>query len=455
MIRDLTQGNVMTQLILFATPLFFSNVLQAVYNIVDMIVVGRVLGGSGLSAVSIGGDILHLMTFIAMGFSSAGQVIISQYVGAHRSDSIRKLIGTMFTSLIAASITIATICFFFRASILHVLNTPAESYRYTMDYTVTCMAGLPFIYGYNIVSAILRGMGDSRRPFFFISIAAVLNTVLDILFVVVLHMGPFGAALATVVGQAVSFLVSVVYLYRRREHFGFDFKLKSFQIYKDQLKPLVALGIPMAIQSAAINISRVILMAWINQYGVVYSAVSGLYHKIGMICGLTANAFTTAGSAMVGQSIGASKYDRVPHILGNICMIGIVIAGFFSAMILLFSEQVYQLFTSDVEVLSIAPILILPLLLFFLGSAGRSFGFSLINGSGNSKLNLIIALIDGCVARIGCAAFLGYGLHLKSYGFLLGDAIAGFMPFIIGITFFVSGKWRTNRHLIKHSRTGE
>ena len=192
MVRDLTTGSVPGLLFSFAAPLFAANALQAVYNLVDMVVVGQVNGGAGMSAVSIGGDVLHLLTFLAMGFSSAGQVIIARMVGAGERREVRKLIGTMFTFLLGASAAIAVLCYLIRSNILNWLNTPAESYAFTMDYMVTCIAGLIFIYGYNIVSAILRGMGDSKRPFVFIAAAAVLNTVLDLLFVAVFHMGPFG-----------------------------------------------------------------------------------------------------------------------------------------------------------------------------------------------------------------------------------------------------------------------
>ena len=280
MVTDLTNGNVTKLLLKFAFPLFVSNALQAIYNIVDMIVVGQYIGGEGMSAVSIGGDVLHLLTFVAMGFSSAGQVLISQDVGAKRMDAVRKTIGTMFTFLLGISLVISVGCYFIRNLMLDLLNTPVESYDFTMDYTVTCIFGLFFIYGYNIVSAILRGMGDSRRPFVFIAISAVVNMVLDLLFVAGLKMEVFGAALATVISQGLSFIIALTYLYLKKESFGFDFRPDSFKIDRQAFKKLVALGVPMAIQSAAINLSKIVLTSWINLCGVVFSALSGLYNKI-------------------------------------------------------------------------------------------------------------------------------------------------------------------------------
>ena len=158
MVRDMTRGPVVSQLIRFTLPLFVSNALQAVYNLVDMIIVGNYIGKAGMSAVSIGGDILHLLTFVAMGFSSAGQVIIAQAVGARKQDAIQKTIGTMFSFLLGFSLVMAMVCYGLRFSVLRWLNTPAAAYDYTMDYMITCVCGLVFIYGYNIVSAILRGI---------------------------------------------------------------------------------------------------------------------------------------------------------------------------------------------------------------------------------------------------------------------------------------------------------
>ena len=267
MVKDLTTGRVVPLLLRFALPLFVSNALQAVYNVVDMVVVGNYIGKAGMSAVSIGGDLLHLLTFVAMGVCSAGQVIITRAVGDKRPEDIQKTIGTMFTFLLAVSAGIALVCYLFRFPLLRVLNTPAAAFDYAMDYLVTCVCGLVFIYGFNIVSAILRGMGDSKRPFLFIAVAAVLNMVLDVLFVKYGHMEVFGAALATVIGQGVSFLLSLVYLYRRRESFGFEFEPASFRIDGPAFRRLLALGIPMAIQSAAVNLSKIVLMSWINQIG--------------------------------------------------------------------------------------------------------------------------------------------------------------------------------------------
>jgi putative MATE family efflux protein len=348
----------------------------------------------------------------------------------------------MFTFLLSISVVISIVCYALRSQILELLNTPAASYSYTMDYTVTCIVGLVFIYGYNLISAILRGMGDSRRPFLFIAIAAILNMVLDVLFVKYFNMEVFGAALATVIGQGVSFLVSLIYLYRRKESFGFDFRLPSFRIDPDSFQRLLALGIPMAIQSAAINISKIVLMAWINVFDVTYSALAGIFNKVNVMYNVITQAFTSAGATMVGQNLEARKYRRVNKTLLTILFIGALLSLAGTLLLLKDPDAVYAIFTGDLDVLSAAGVLTLPLILCLYGAATRSVSFSLINGSGKPALNLAVAIIDGMLARIGLAALLGFAFHLDCYGFWMGDALAGFMPFLIGLIFYLSGRWK-------------
>ena len=189
LIRDLTTGSVSRQLITFATPLFLSSLLQTVYSMVDMIVVGQFVGSIGLSAVSVGSEILNVLMFVAMGFSNAGQIIISQFIGAERRDDVRRLIGTLFSFLLLCAVALTVVCLIIRAQLLAWVNVPAEALEQASAYVTTCICGLVFVYGYNLVSAILRGMGDSRHPFLFVAIASVINLALDLLFIAVFHWG--------------------------------------------------------------------------------------------------------------------------------------------------------------------------------------------------------------------------------------------------------------------------
>ncbi len=451
-VRDLTNGNVTLTMITFAAPLFLSSLLQTVYNVTDMIIVGRFIGKAGLGAVSIGTDILHFLCFIAMGFSNAGQVIISQLIGAGLRDRVRRTIGTLFTFLGAGAVIITVAGLLLLDNMLDWVNTPPEARAYTKSYLGICLAGMVFIYGYNIISAILRGMGDSRHPFIFVAVSVVINVILDVLFVVMFKWELYGVALATVISQAVSFFWALHFLYRNRNHFGFHFTLKEFAVSRDALKPLVKLGIPMVIQSAAITFSMLFVNSYINTYGVVATAMTGIGNKLSSIVNIVNIALSAAGSTMIGQCIGAEKYERVPKVLKVSFSINGAIAALAGIAVIIFPKAVFGIFTTDTDVLQMAVTYIPVLLLLFGGGALRPPMTSLINGSGNFKLNLAVALLDGVFMRICLSMLLGITIGYGVYGFWYGHALAGFTPFFIGIVYFCSGRWRTRKYIIGKSQ---
>ncbi len=445
-IKDFTEGNITKQLVVFAWPLFLSNLLQVVYNLVDMVVVGNVLGKVGISAVSVGGDLSHLLTFIAMGYANAGQVLIARYVGAKQSDRIGRFVGTMSGFLLVCAVTVSIVALSIQDKLLLWMNTPAVAYEGAATYSAICMVGLVFIYGYNVVSAILRGMGDSKHPFIFVSVAAVINLVLDIIFVVYLHMGPGGAALATVISQGVSFLACVVFLYRNREKFGLVMEKRDFFRWDgEMLGALVKLGTPMAIKSASIQISKLFVNSWINSYGVEVSAFAGIANKISNIINLISNAMNTAGSTMVGQNLAAGKFERVKKIMGSLAGITLTVATTLSLLICLFPDPFFGIFTDDPAVLALVDGYLPIAVLLLYGSAARAIMNALLNGSGHTGVNFATAIFDGIVMRIGLSVLFGLVLDMRHFGFWLGDALAGFTPFVIGVVFYYSGVWKKGR----------
>lgn len=445
-IVDFTSGNISKQLIIFAMPLFLSNMLQVVYNMVDMIVVGNVLGPVGLSAVSVGGDVTNFMTFFAMGFANAGQVIISQYIGANDRKKIGRFVTTMSSFLITCAIVISIACILFRTTILNCMNAPAESFEQALGYSTVCMAGLVFIYGYNIVSAVLRGMGDSKHPFIFISMAAIMNLVLDIVFVAFCDMGAAGAALATVISQAASFIACVIFLVKHREEFELTVSIKDFFRWDTKmLGDLVKLGTPMAIKNASVQMSKLFVNSYINSYGVWVSAFAGIANKVNSIANLVSNALNTAGSSMIGQNIAAKKYERVTKILKNLFAITFTVATAISIVLCLYPTQIFSIFTREDAVLNISYEYLPIAVLLFFSSAARAGMNALINGSGNYKINFATAILDGIVMRIGLSVLFGLVLDMKHLGFWLGDALAGFTPFVIGLVFYFSGAWKMGR----------
>ena len=442
-IRDLTVGSVPKTLLRFATPLFLSGLLQMVYNMVDMIVVGRFVGTQGLSAVAIGGEVLMLLTFVAMGFSNAGQILISRHVGEDDREAVGRMVGTLFTLLLSLAVIVTIIFLFAYQGILRWLNTPEDIWEYTCQYCVTCVYGAVFIYGYNLVSAILRGMGDSKHPFIFIGLASVINIILDILFVGPFGMGPFGAALATVIGQSVSFLFAINLLYRNRAQIHFDFKPAHFRLDPQEIRKLISLGIPMVIQSAAVTFSMLFVNSYVNAYGTVAVAVTGVARKLETMIGVVSQAISAAGGAMVSQALGARKTERVPKIVYTALWVVAIPASVFALVTALHPEWLFGLFSDDPAVLALAVTYVPVAMVQYLGATLRPANFALINGSGNSKLNLAVALLDGIAARIGLALLLGVTLEMGIRGFWYGNALAGCVPFLIGGVYLISGRWKT------------
>ena len=242
--KDFTQGNIARQLFFFAIPFMASNALQVLYSTIDMIIVGEFVGTPGLSAVSQSSQIVNFATMVCLGFSNAGQVLLAQALGAKKRKEMNDIIGTLFTfvSVIALIFTCAMLCA--QGWILDTMKIPSESYDMARDYLVICASGLIFTAGYNMVSAVLRGMGDAKRPFLFIGVASLVNLVLDILFTGILGWGVAGAAWATIIGQAASFVFSLFYLFRKKESFGFDFKAQSFAPKWKYVGMIAGLGPP-------------------------------------------------------------------------------------------------------------------------------------------------------------------------------------------------------------------
>ena len=447
-IRDFTKGNISRQLIGFAWPLFLCNLLQIAYNMVDMVVVGKVEGTTGLSSVAIGSDITMLLTFLSMGFSNAGQVLVAQLIGGGRRRDLGRFVGTMATFLLVCAVAVGTVSLLFQKVLLQLMNTPAESYGGALAYSTVCMVGIVFIYGYNGIGAILRGMGDSIHPLIFVGVAASINLALDLVFVWGLHWGPFGAAVATVFSQGVSFLACVVFVGRRRAQFDLEIRMSDFlHPDREMLAELVRLGLPMALKSASVQISKLFVNSWINSYGIAVSAFAGIAGKLSTTANLVSNAMSITGSTMVGQNIAAQEYKRVNQVLLRLLAITTTVAGVMALVMWCFPYHVVALFadTADADVMAIVEGYVPIAVVYFIGSGWRGVFSALINGSGNYKINFVTALMDGVVMRIGLSVLFGLVLDMKHYGFWLGDALAGFTIVGIGLIFYLSGRWKKKR----------
>ncbi len=448
MIRDLTTGSPMRQLLAFSYPFSLSNILQQAYNMADMIIVGQFVGSAGLAAASSAGELAVLFLFLCMGFSSAGQIIISQHIGAGSRHRIGPAIGNMFTFLFLLGVVLTVIPLLFCDTFLNWLNVPAESFDYARDYAIVCFCGMIPVCGYNAVGSILRGMGDSKHPFIFIAIASVMNVILDLIFVGPLGMACFGAALATVISQTFSFILSIVFLYRRREQFGFDFKVRSFALRREEVRTMIKMGLPLSLQLAAISGSMLIINAYINALGVVAAAATAVGNKLTIVANIISGAMNTAGSSIVAQNFAAGKISRVSKTLGCILIICFSFCTLLGLALIIFPEQIFSIFDTNPQVIALSHVFAPIGFVSLYGFATRPAAMALINGIGNSRLAFVCGIVDGIIARIGLSLIFGMFTDMGVAGYWLGSALAGHSFGLIALVYYLSGKWKTRKLLV-------
>lgn len=445
--KDFTQGNIARQLLFFAIPFMASNALQVLYSTIDMIIVGEFVGTPGLSAVSQSSQIVNFATMVCLGFSNAGQVLLAQALGAQKKKEMNDIIGTLFTYIAAIAIAFTAIMLCAQGWILDVMKIPAESYEMARDYLVICSAGLIFTAGYNMVSAVLRGMGDAKRPFLFIGIASAVNLVLDILFTGVFGWGVAGAAWATIIGQAVSFIFSLFYLFRRKEYFGFDFKAKSFVPKFKYVGMISGLGTPMAIQSGFINLSMLVVNSMINEIGVVASATFGVGVRIDDIINKISQGIQYAAVPMISQNIGASKQDRAKKVVHIALIYSGILTVFFMILYIAFGKQLFMIFSDDTLVHTMSGEFIKAILWMFPAFSLMRGSGAFVQGIGNAKLSMVLALLDGVVLRIGLSWLFGIFFGWGFFGFVLGYGLAPYGYAIPSMIYFLAGKWQKRKVL--------
>lgn len=445
--KDFTTGNIPHQLIWLTLPFMASNALQVLYSTIDMIIVGKYVGTPGLSAVSQSSQILNFVTMVCLGFANGGQVLIAQALGANKRKELNEIIGTLFSLIVYISLGLSITILIGRGWIMNAMNIPSESFDMAIDYLTICAAGLIFTAGYNIVSAVLRGMGDSTRPFWFIAIASVVNLVLDIIFTGMLGWGVAGAAWATIIGQAVSFIFSLYYLYKNKTGFGFDFKAKSFQIQKKYRNMIVSLGTPMAIQGGCINLSMLYVNSMVNGIGVVASATFGVGVRIDDISNKISMGIRYAAMPMVAQNIAAGKQKRAQQVVWYTWLVAGIWTVGFVMIYLVFGKELFMLFSDDSAVHEMSATFIKAIIWMFPALAIMRGTNSFIQGIGNAKLSMVLSILDGVALRIGLSWLFGIVLDWGFYGFVLGYSLAPYGCAIPGLIYFFSGKWKTRKVL--------
>ena len=446
LIHDYTSGSIPKQLARFMLPFMASNALQLVYSMVDMVIVGRYVGSAGLSGVSQGSTIVLFFTMFCLGFSNSGQIMIAQFVGANRRDQLKPLIGTLFSVMAIGGAALTVLALALRGTLLRMMSVPPEAWDMARAYVTICGGGLLFTVGFNAVSAILRGMGDSRHPFIFLALSSVLNLILDYILTGLLGFGVAGAAFATVFSQAVSFLTAVVFLRHNEEEFHFDFRLRSFRIHPEMLGKMTKLGIPLALQMVAINISFMICHTFINRLGVVASATFGVGVKVDDIGNKLTLGIQYAAAPMLAQNFGAGKIKRVRGVVYWTWIMAGIVYLIFTTVYLIFGRQIFGLFTDDAAVLDLAPVFIHAIVWSFPGMVVMRGANSLLQGTGSARLLMAFAFIDAG-ARVLFSWLFGIVFGAGFPGFVLGFGIAIYGICIPGACYFLFAKWEKKKSM--------
>lgn len=348
--HDLTRGSVSRQLIRYALPVVASSLLQAIYSIVDMLVVSQMLGEAGASGVSNGSQCITVLTQIAIGLSNGGNILVGQYFGAGDRENREETIGSFFTLFAIVGVVMSAVVALAARPFMVFMGAPAL--EEATAYLTAGAFGLFFVYGYNALASVLRAMGNSRTPMNCVIVSVCLNVVLDILFVGPLGWGTAGAAWATVISQVVSFAACLVYLLRHREFFSFAARYLRMRWRK--IRMILKLGIPCAVQMTVAGISWLVVTYLVNDYGAVISAANAYSGKVKDLSGMFISAMSTAAASMVAQNLGAGLYDRGKKIMYTAMKMALCMAVVIILVVELLAPVLVGVFTDDVQAIHYA-----------------------------------------------------------------------------------------------------
>ena len=441
--NDLTQGGVTRQLLRFSMPFFLSTLIQQLYSMADLLIVSHFAQAPSVAGVSNGMQLTFLATAIAIGLAVGGTILVGQYYGAKRMEDVKKTVSTMMTMLVIVSVVMTAAFLIFGGLLLRAMRVPQESLGEARIYLNICMCGLLFIFMYNAISGVLRGMGDSKRPLYFVAGACAANVILDFILIAALGMGAAGAATATVICQAGSVAFSTMYL--KRKGFLFDFRPKSFVIDRAKLKLILKLGIPASVQQTVVNFSFLLMTTLVNDYGTSVSAAAGLASRFNGFAIMPSLAFGNSVAMMCAQNLGAGNPGRALRTMRVGVMLSMAVSVFVFVAARFFPQQIMGFLSPEPEVVEAGVVymkafstdyLIVPFIFSFAG---------LINGAGHSTFTMITTFISSIGLRIPLAILLsrpfGWDLGLRGVGLAAPLATAGTLVCLV--IYLISGRWRT------------
>lgn len=347
--KNLTTGNVLKTVVYFSLPYLLSYFLQTLYGLADLFFVGQFNSVDSTTAVSIGSQVMHMLTVMIVGLAMGATVMIGRAVGAGKNEEASRTIGNTITLFMIISIVLSVILLIMVKPIVTVMSTPDEAVSGTISYLRICFIGIPFITAYNIISSIFRGMGDSKSPMYFIAAACAANIVLDYIFIGVLGLGTAGAALGTTLSQTVSVAVSLFVIMKRST--GISLTLKDLAPHRKTMESLLKIGIPVALQDGFIQIAFIVITIIANKRGLNDAAAVGIVEKIIGILFLVPSSMLSTVSVLSAQNIGAGKQERARLTLRYACIMAVVWGIAVSFVMLFAAEPFIGLFADDAAVI--------------------------------------------------------------------------------------------------------
>ncbi len=347
--KNLTTGSVFKTIVYFALPYLLSYFLQTLYGMADLFIIGQFNGVDSITAVSNGSQVMHMLTVIIVGLAMGVTVTIGHAIGAARQDKASVIVGNTIVLFMSLSIVLTIILTANVGNIVKLIGIPSEAVDGTVKYLIVCFIGIPFITAYNIISAIFRGLGDSKRPMYFIAVACVANIVIDYLLIGVFNMGPVGAALGTTLSQTLSVIISLIAIVKT--DVGIKLNKSDFKIDKDTITEIIKIGIPVAVQDGCIQVAFIIITVIANSRGLDEAAAVGIVEKVISALFIVPSSMLATVSALAAQNIGAGKHDRASKTLWYAILITTVY-GFIVTLIVEFNcDFIVEMFTTDTMVI--------------------------------------------------------------------------------------------------------
>ncbi len=438
--RDLTQGKEASTILKFAIPMLIGNVFQQLYSTVDGIVVGRGVGKEALAAVGASFPIIFFMVSMVIGVSMGATVLLSQFFGAKDFPRMRKTMDTTYIFLFVASMAVTVLGLALSGPILRAIRIPQAVFPLARDYLRIMFAGMFFLFGYNTIGAILRGLGDSRTPLYFLIIATVVNIALDLVFVLGLGWGVAGAAWATVIAQAVSFVIGLVYMQRSRYSFLRN-NLRTIRFDREIFRKILKIGLPSGVQNSLVSLGFIALTRIVNPFGTSVIAGYTAASRLGSFAAMPAMNISIALSTFVGQNLGAGKPERVRRgYLSALLMAG-TISVVMSAVMVLARGQLISIFNADAGVIEIGSQYLLIVSPFYLVFAAMFVTGGVLRGAGATMMQMISTILALWVIRIPFAAI--FAPILGTAGIWWGVPAGWVCGFGISFGYYLTGRWKS------------